>query len=206
MALSMRLSRGGSKKRPYYKIVVADARAPRDGKFIERIGSYNPQLPKDSAERMILDAERAKHWLAAGAQPSDRVARFLDIAGVKERKVKSNPNKGEPGQKAKDRAEDKATKAAEAEEAAAAAAAAPAPEPEPEVVEEVAVEEAAPVEAAAEEAAPEAAPEEAAPEEAVAEEAPAAEEAAPVEAAAEEAPAEEAAPAADEASQEKAEG
>ena len=163
MALSMRLSRGGSKKRPYYKIVVADARAPRDGKFIERIGSYNPQLPKDSAERMILDTERAKHWLAAGAQPSDRVARFLDVAGVKERKVKNNPNKGEPGQKAKDRAEDKATKLAEAEEAAAAAAAAPAPEPEPEVVEEVAAEEAAP---AVEEAAP-------------AEEAPAAEEAAP---------------------------
>ena len=162
MALSMRLSRGGSKKRPYYKIVVADARAPRDGKFIERIGSYNPQLPKDSAERMILDTERAKHWLAAGAQPSDRVARFLDVAGVKERKVKSNPNKGEPGQKAKDRAEDKATKLAEAEEAAAAAAAAPAPEPEPEVVEEVAAEEAAP---AVEEApaAEEAAPAEAAP-------------------------------------------
>jgi small subunit ribosomal protein S16 len=159
MALSMRLSRGGSKKRPYYKIVVADARAPRDGKFIERIGSYNPQLPKDSAERMILDTERAKHWLAAGAQPSDRVARFLDVAGVKERKVKNNPNKGEPGQKAKDRAEDKATKLAEAEEAAAAAAAAPAPEPEPEpeVVEEVAAEEATPAveEApAAEEAAP----------------------------------------------------
>lgn len=167
MALSMRLSRGGSKKRPYYKIVVADARAPRDGKFIERIGSYNPQLPKDSAERMILDTERAKHWLAAGAQPSDRVARFLDVAGVKDRKVKNNPNKGEPGQKAKDRAEDKAAKLAEAEEAAAAAAAAPAPEPEPEVVEEVAAEEAAP----AVEEAP--AAEEAAP----AEEAPAAEEA-----------------------------
>lgn len=167
MALSMRLSRGGSKKRPYYKIVVADARAPRDGKFIERIGSYNPQLPKDSAERMILDTERAKHWLAAGAQPSDRVARFLDVAGVKERKVKNNPNKGEPGQKAKDRAEDKAAKLAEAEEAAAAAAAAPAPEPEPEVVEEVAAEEAAP----AVEEAP--AAEEAVP----AEEAPAAEEA-----------------------------
>jgi small subunit ribosomal protein S16 len=198
MALSMRLSRGGSKKRPYYKIVVADARAPRDGKFIERIGSYNPQLPKDSAERMILDTERAKHWLAAGAQPSDRVARFLDIAGVKERKVKSNPNKGEPGQKAKDRAEDKATKLAEAEEAAAAAAAAPAPEPEPEVVEEVVAEEAAP-EAAAEEAP---AAEEAAPAEAVAEEAPVAEEAA-----AEEAPAAEAeAPAAEEATEEKAEG
>jgi small subunit ribosomal protein S16 len=197
----MRLSRGGSKKRPYYKIVVADARAPRDGKFIERIGSYNPQLPKDSAERMILDTERAKHWLAAGAQPSDRVARFLDVAGVKERKVKSNPNKGEPGQKAKDRAEDKATKAAEAEEAAAAAAAAPAPEPEPEVVEEVVAEEAAP---AAEEA-PVA--EETAPVEAAAEEAPAAEEAAQ-EAVAEEAPAAEveAAPTAVEATEEKAEG
>lgn len=195
MALSMRLSRGGSKKRPYYKIVVADARAPRDGKFIERIGSYNPQLPKDSAERMILDTERAKHWLAAGAQPSDRVARFLDVAGVKERKAKSNPNKGEPGQKAKDRAEDKAAKLAEAEEAAAAAAAAPAPEPEPEVVEEVAAEEAAP---AAEEAASEA----------PAEEAPVAEEAAPSEATAEVAPAAEAeaAPAADEATEEKAEG
>ncbi|MFN5128737.1 MAG: 30S ribosomal protein S16 [Sphingomonadaceae bacterium] len=191
MALSMRLSRGGSKKRPYYKIVVADARAPRDGKFIERIGSYNPQLPKDSAERMILDAERAKHWLAAGAQPSDRVARFLDVAGVKERKVKSNPNKGEPGQKAKDRAEDKATKIAEAEEAAAAAAAAPAPEPEPEVLAEEApaAEEAAPAEVLAEETAP------------------ATEEAAPTEAAAEEAPAaEEAAPAAEEATEEKAEG
>jgi small subunit ribosomal protein S16 len=198
MALSMRLSRGGSKKRPYYKIVVADARAPRDGKFIERIGSYNPQLPKDSAERMILDTERAKHWLAAGAQPSDRVARFLDVAGVKERKVKSNPNKGEPGQKAKDRAEDKATKLAEAEEAAAAAAAAPAPEPEPEVVAEEAP--------AAEEAAPAAeapAAEEAAP----AAEAPAAEEAAPAEEApAAEAAAEETAPAADEATEEKAEG
>jgi len=205
MALSMRLSRGGSKKRPYYKIVVADARAPRDGKFIERIGSYNPQLPKDSAERMILDTERAKHWLAAGAQPSDRVARFLDIAGVKERKVKSNPNKGEPGQKAKDRAEDKATKLAEAEEAAAAAAAAPAPEPEPEVAAEEApaVEEAAPAEVVAEEAP---AVEEAAPAEVVAEEAPAVEEAAPAEAVAEEAVAEEAAPAAEEATEEKAEG
>ncbi len=187
MALSMRLSRGGSKKRPYYKIVVADARAPRDGKFIERIGSYNPQAPKDSAERVILDTERAKHWLAAGAQPSDRVARFLDVAGVKERKARNNPNKGEPGQKAKDRAEDKANKLAEAEEAAAAAAAAPAPEPEPEVVAEEAP--------AAEEAAP------------AAEEAPVAEEAAPAEAAAEEVPAaEEAAPAAEEATEEKAEG
>ena len=170
MALAMRLSRGGSKKRPYYKIIVADSRSPRDGKFIERIGSYNPQLPKDSAERVILDADRAKHWLAAGAQPSDRVARFLDAAGVLERKVKVNMTKGEPGEKAKNRVEDRAKKAAEAEEAAAAAAAAPAPEPEPEAVEEVAVEEAAP---AVEEVAPDA----------VVEEAPAAEEAAPVDSA-----------------------
>jgi small subunit ribosomal protein S16 len=193
MSLSMRLARGGSKKRPYYKIVVADARAPRDGKFIERIGSYNPLLAKDDASRVIIDGDRAKHWLAAGAQPSDRVARFLDVAGVKERAAKTNLKKGEPGQKAKDRAEDKATKAAEAEEAAAAAAAAPAPEPEPEVVaEEVAAEEAAPVEAAAEEAP---AAEAAAP----AEEAPVAEEAAPAEAVAEEAPAAE-------ATEEKAEG
>ncbi len=181
MALAMRLSRGGSKKRPYYKIIVADSRSPRDGKFIERIGSYNPQLPKDSAERIILDADRAKHWLAAGAQPSDRVARFLDAAGVQERKVKVNMTKGEPGQKAKDRVEDRAKKAAEAEEAAAAAAAAPAPEPEPEVVEEVAVEEAAPAveEVAVEETAPDAV-----------EEAPAAEETQSVEAVTEDAPAE----------------
>ena len=89
MALAIRLSRGGSKKRPYYRIVVADARSPRDGKFIERIGSYNPLLGKDDANRVILNGERAKHWLAAGAQPSDRVARFLDVAGVKERAAKA---------------------------------------------------------------------------------------------------------------------
>ena len=210
MSLSMRLARGGSKKRPYYKIVVADARAPRDGKFIERIGSYNPLLAKDDVSRIIIDGERAKHWIAAGAQPSDRVARFLDVAGVVERKAKVNLTKGEPGQKAKDRAEDKAKKQVEAEEAAAAAAAAPTPEPEPEVVveevaAEVVAEEAAPVEPVVEEAsvAEEAAPveavaeetpviEESAPAEAVVEEEPAAEEATPVEAAAEEAPAAEA--------------
>ncbi len=177
MALAMRLSRGGSKKRPYYKIIVADSRSPRDGKFIERIGSYNPLLPKDSAERIILDAERAKHWLTVGAQPSDRVARFLDAAGVLERKVKVNMTKGEPGEKAKNRVEDRAKKQVEAEEAAAAAAAAPAPEPEPEVVEEVVAEEAAP-------AVEEVAVEEAAPVEAAAEEPPAAEEAASVDSAA----------------------
>jgi small subunit ribosomal protein S16 len=123
MATSIRLSRGGSKKRPYYRIVVADSRAPRDGKFIERIGSYNPVLPKGDEKRVVLDIDRAKHWVAAGAQPTDRVARFLDAAGVKERTVRNNPKKAEPGQKAKDRAEDRAAKAAEAAEAAAAAAA-----------------------------------------------------------------------------------
>ena len=213
MATSIRLSRGGSKKRPYYKIVVADSRSPRDGKFIERIGSYNPLLAKDNPERVKLDTDRAKHWLSVGAQPTDRVARFLDVAGVKERAARNNPNKGVPGQKAKDRAEDKAAKAAEAAEAAAAAAAAPVVEEV--AAEEVAVEEVA-VEAAAEvteEAAPaeEVAAEEAAPE-AVAEEAPVAEEAAPEvaeeaapEAAAEEAPVAEEAPA-EEAGEEKAEG
>ncbi|EQB09429.1 30S ribosomal protein S16 [Sphingobium quisquiliarum P25] len=142
MATSIRLSRGGSKKRPYYRIVVADSRAPRDGKFIERIGSYNPVLPKGDEKRVVLDVERAKHWVAAGAQPTDRVARFLDAAGVKERAARSNPKKAEPGQKAKERAEDRAAKAAEAEEARKAA-------------EEAA---SAPAEAPAEEAAPEAAP------------------------------------------------
>ncbi|MET3710216.1 small subunit ribosomal protein S16 [Sphingomonas trueperi] len=122
MALSMRLSRGGSKKRPYYRIVVADARAPRDGKFIEKIGTYNPLLAKDSAERVKLDDERARYWLSVGAQPTDRVARFLDAAGVKERAARNNPNKAVPGEKAKERAEERAEKAKAAAEAAAAPA------------------------------------------------------------------------------------
>ena len=125
MAVNIRLSRGGSKKRPYYKIVVADARSPRDGRVIERIGSYNPLLAKDNPERIKLDVERAKHWIGVGAQPTDRVARFLDALGVKERAARNNPNKGVPGEKAKERAEERATKAAEAAEAAAEAAAAP---------------------------------------------------------------------------------
>ncbi|MES1970934.1 MAG: 30S ribosomal protein S16 [Pseudomonadota bacterium] len=131
MAISIRLSRGGSKKRPYYKIVVADARSPRDGRFIEKLGTYNPLLAKDDAKRIVLDGERAKHWLSVGAQPTDRVARFLDAAGVRERAARVNPNKGKPGEKATERAEERATKLAEAEEAKAAAAAVPAPEPEP---------------------------------------------------------------------------
>jgi small subunit ribosomal protein S16 len=144
MATSIRLSRGGSKKRPYYKIVVTDSRSPRDGRFIERIGSYNPLLAKGDENRVVIDVERAKHWVSVGAQPTDRVARFLDVAGVKERPARSNPNKAEPGQKAKDRAEDRAKKLEEAEEARKAAEeAAKAPAP---------VEEAPAEEAAAEEA------------------------------------------------------
>ncbi|MBQ1499840.1 MAG: 30S ribosomal protein S16 [Sphingomonas sp.] len=134
MAISLRLSRGGSKKRPYYRIVVADARSPRDGKFIEKIGTYNPLLAKDDAKRVVLDNERATYWLGVGAQPTDRVARFLDAAGLKERTAKNNPNKGKPGEKAVERAEERAEKlkaaeeaAAEAKAEAAAAAAAPAP-------------------------------------------------------------------------------
>jgi small subunit ribosomal protein S16 len=149
MATSIRLSRGGSKKRPYYKIVVTDSRSPRDGRFIERIGSYNPLLAKDDEKRVVLDVERAKHWVSVGAQPTDRVARFLDAAGVKERPARSNPNKAEPGAKAKDRAEERAAKIAEAEEAAKAAeAAANAPAEEPAAEEAPAVEEAAPAEEA----------------------------------------------------------
>jgi small subunit ribosomal protein S16 len=165
MAVSIRLARGGAKKRPYYKIVVTDARNARDGKFIERIGSYNPLLAKDNPERVKLDADRARHWLSVGAQPSDRVARFLDAAGVKERTARNNPKKAEPGEKAKERAEERASREAEAAEAAAAAEAAPAEEAPAEAIE------AAPTEEAPAETVEAAAPAEEAP----AEEAPAAE-------------------------------
>jgi len=121
MSVSIRLSRGGAKKRPYYRIVVANSRSPRDGAFIEKIGTYNPLLGKDDEKRVVLDTDRAKHWLSVGAQPTDRVARFLDAAGVKERAARSNPNKAEPGEKAKERAEERATKAAAAAEAPAPA-------------------------------------------------------------------------------------
>ncbi len=114
MALSIRLARGGAKKRPYYRIVVADSRAPRDGKYIEKIGTYNPLLAKDSDQRVQLDGDRAKHWLSVGAQPTDRVARFLDAAGVRERAARNNPNKAKPGEKAVERAEARAAKEAEA--------------------------------------------------------------------------------------------
>lgn len=128
MAVAIRLSRGGAKKRPYYRIVVADSRYSRDGKYLEQIGTYNPLLAKDSGERVKLNEDRARHWLSVGAQPSDRVARFLDAAGIRERAARNNPKKGEPGENAKTRAEEKAAKEAEAAEAAAAASAAPEPE------------------------------------------------------------------------------
>lgn len=150
MAIAIRLSRGGAKKRPYYRIVVSDVRSPRDGKYLEQIGTYNPVLAKDNPERVKLNEDRARYWLGVGAQPTDRVARFLDAAGIKERAARNNPKKAEPGEKAKERAEEKAAKIAEAEEAkraaeeeAKAAAAAPA--------EEAAAEEAPAEEAASEE-------------------------------------------------------
>ena len=124
MAMKIRLARGGSKKRPFYSIVATDSRMPRDGRFIEKLGTYNPLLPKDSEERVKMNMERVQHWLDQGAQPTDRVSRFLEAAGVVEKKTRANMKKAEPGQKAKDRAEEKAAKAAEAAEAAAT------PEPE----------------------------------------------------------------------------
>ena len=105
MAVAIRLSRGGSKKRPYYRIVVADSRNARDGRFIEKVGTYNPLLAKDLPERVKLDGDRISHWLSVGAQPSDRVLRFLDAAGLRERAARNNPQKAEPGEKAKERVE-----------------------------------------------------------------------------------------------------
>ena len=121
MALKIRLARGGSKKRPFYRIVATDSRMPRDGRFIEKLGTYNPLLAKDSEERVKMDMERVKYWLDQGAQPTDRIARMLEAAGVLTKKERNNPNKAVPGKKAQDRAEEKAAKAAEAAEAAAEA-------------------------------------------------------------------------------------
>ena len=113
MAMKIRLARGGSKKRPFYRIVAADSRMPRDGRFIEKLGTYNPLLPKDSEERVKMDVERIQYWVGQGAQVTDRVARFLEAAGVNAKTARNNPNKGTPGKKAQDRAEEKAAKAAE---------------------------------------------------------------------------------------------
>ena len=111
MAMKIRLARGGSNKRPYYSIVAADSRMPRDGRFIEKLGTYAPLLPKDSEERVKMDMERVQHWLSQGAQPTDRVSRFLEAAGVIPKKERANLKKGEPGKAAKDRAEKKAARA-----------------------------------------------------------------------------------------------
>lgn len=119
MAMKIRLARGGSKKRPFYRIVAADSRMPRDGRYVEKLGTYNPLLPKDSEERVKMDMERVQYWLGQGAQPTDRISRMLEAAGVLEKKERANLKKGEPGQKAKDRAEEKAEKAKTAAEAPA---------------------------------------------------------------------------------------
>jgi small subunit ribosomal protein S16 len=179
MSLKIRLARAGAKKRPFYRIVVADSRSPRDGRYIERIGTFDPLLPKDSAERVKFADERLKHWLGVGAQPTDRVLRFLDAAGIRKRPPRNNPEKAKPGKKRLEREE--AKRAAEEEKAKAAAEAAAAPPPEPEAAPEPEAEATAATEAPAEQASAEAeatpAPEaEAAPE--AQEEQPAAEQAA----------------------------
>jgi small subunit ribosomal protein S16 len=203
--LKIRLARGGAKKRPYYSIVVADSHSARDGRFIEKVGSYNPLLPKDHADRLVVKAERIQEWLGKGAQPTDRVARELSKLGITKWTPSNNPNKGEPGQKAKERAGERAQR--EADRAAAAAEAAANPPPPVEEEAAPAPEEAPAAEAAPAEEAPavEAAPAEEGPAAEAAPEAPAAE-AAPEATAAEAAPAEEApaaepAPAGDEASE-----
>lgn len=161
--LKIRLARGGAKKRPYYSIVIADSHSPRDGRFIEKVGSYNPLLKKDDPNRIVLKIERIQEWLKKGAQPTDRVARELAKHGLAKWEAGNNPKKGEPGQKAKERAEERAQREADRAAAAAEAAAAPAPAEEP-VAEEAPAAESAPAEEAvaeapaAEEAAPEAAP------------------------------------------------
>ncbi len=154
MSLRIRLSRGGAKKRPFYRIVVADSRSPRDGRFIEKIGTYNPMLARDSGERLVIKEDRVKHWISVGAQPSDRVARFLGDAGLVEKPaIPANQTKQhKPKAKAQERLQEQADKAAAAAEAAAEAAAAPAEEP---AAEEAPAEEAPAEEAPAEEPAAE---------------------------------------------------
>ena len=132
MALKIRLARGGAKKRPFYRIVVADIRSPRDGRFIEKLGRHNPMVPKDHDERVVLNEERIKYWIGVGAKPTDRVQRLLSAAGLyAEREIPVQTKKHLPGEKAQERvreAEEKAKEAAEAAAAAEAEAAAPAEE------------------------------------------------------------------------------
>jgi len=150
MSLKIRMSRGGAKKRPYFRIVVADSRKPRDGRYIERVGTYDPLLPKDHEGRVTLVEDRIKYWLGVGALPSDRVNRFLDAAGIMKREARNNPQKALPGQKRLDREEAKREAEEKAREEAEAAKAAPA--------EEAGAEEAPADEAPAEETAAEEAP------------------------------------------------
>ena len=149
MSLKIRLSRGGAKKRPFYRIVVADSRSPRDGRYIEKVGTFNPLLPRDSEDRIKLDTDRVKHWLSNGALPTDRVLRFLDAEGLMKREPRNNPEKAKPGKKRLEREEakraaeeEKAAAAAAAEQEAADAAAAAEEEADEEASDEVAAEEA----------------------------------------------------------------
>jgi small subunit ribosomal protein S16 len=119
MAMKIRLARGGSKKRPFYRIVATDSRMPRDGRFLEKLGTYSPLLPKDSEDRVKMDMERVQHWLDRGAQPTDRVARFLEAAGHSPKTERANMKKAEPGKKAQERAKEREEKAAAAAEASA---------------------------------------------------------------------------------------
>jgi small subunit ribosomal protein S16 len=169
MSVKIRLSRGGAKKRPYYRIVIADIRAPRDGRYIEQVGTHNPLLPKDHADRLKMNEERIKYWISKGAKPTERVARFLSTVGLWEWKHGNNPNKGKPGEKALERAEEKKGKAAariEAEkEAKEAAKVAAAEAKEAAKAEAAAAKEAAKAEKAAEAEAPAEKPAEEAPKE-----------------------------------------
>ena len=122
MAVKIRLARGGTKKRPFYRVVAADERSPRDGRFIEKLGTYNPLLAEDNAERVVLNLERVQHWLDHGAQPTDRVLRFLDKAGIRKRDARNNPERAEPGTKAQERATARAAKQAAADAPAEAPA------------------------------------------------------------------------------------
>ena len=128
MSVKIRLARGGAKKRPYYYIVAAHTTSPRDGRYIEQVGSFNPMLDRNDENRVTLNEERCKYWLSVGALPTDRVARFLDAAGRMKREARNNPNKAKPGKKRQEREAAEAEKAKEAEEAAKAAAEAPAEE------------------------------------------------------------------------------
>ena len=129
MAMKIRLARGGSKKRPFYRVVAADSRMARDGRYVEKLGTYNPLLAKDDENRIQLNMERVQYWLGEGAQPTDRVARFLEVSGTLAKTTRSNPEKAKPGKKSQDRVEEKAAKVADAAEAAKAAVEAPAKEP-----------------------------------------------------------------------------